>query len=167
MKRMYAVIVMAALAGLLALFAGCSSSSSSSAAASGSAGSASASASTSAGAGASSAAIDPSNLHDGEYKVAVTLVGGSGKASVESPAKLIVAAGDMTAVIVWSSSNYDLMVVDGEEYLPVPRAGNSTFEIPVSTLDTDQAVKARTTVENESRTEDYTLHFDSSTLQAS
>lgn len=167
MKRIFAVIAMASLAGLLALFAGCSSSSSSSAAASGSSGSVSASATTSAGTGASSAAIDPSNLHDGEYKIEVTLEGGTGKASVESPAKLIVAAGDMTAVIVWSSSYYDLMVVDGQEYLPVPRAGNSTFEIPVLALDADQPVKARTTAMSEPHTIDYTLHFDSSTLQAS
>ena len=64
---------------------------------------------TSAGAGAT---VDPSNMTDGEYSVEVSLQGGSGKASVESPTKLIVEGGKMKAVIVWSSSNYDLMVVD-------------------------------------------------------
>ena len=55
---------------------------------------------------------------DGEYSVNVTLEGGSGRATVESPAALTVADGKMTAVILWSSPNYDYMIVDGEKYLP-------------------------------------------------
>ena len=69
---------------------------------------------------------------DGEYSVNVTLEGGSGRATVESPAALTVADGKMTAVILWSSPNYDYMIVDGEKYLPTNTEGNSTFEIPVS-----------------------------------
>ena len=38
--------------------------------------------------------------------------------TVESPAALTVADGKMTATIVWSSPNYDYMIVDGEKYLP-------------------------------------------------
>ena len=49
---------------------------------------------------------------------------------------LTVAEGKMTATIVWSSPNYDYMIVDGEKYLPTNTEGNSTFEIPVSALDT-------------------------------
>ena len=97
--------------------------------------------------------------------IAVTLQGGTGKATIESPAKLLVKDGKMTGVIVWSSSNFDKMVVDGEEYLPVPRAGNSTFEVPVSALDKDIAIQAETTAMSEPHMIDYTLHFDSSTLQ--
>ena len=66
----------------------------------------------------------------------MTLEGGSGRATVESPAALTVADGIMTATIVWSSPNYDYMLVDGEKYLPVNTEGNSTFEIPVAALDT-------------------------------
>ena len=73
---------------------------------------------------------------DGEYSVNVTLEGGSGRATVESPAALTVADGKMTAVILWSSPNYDYMIVDGEKYLPTNTEGNSTFEIPVSALGT-------------------------------
>ena len=73
---------------------------------------------------------------DGSYTCAVTLTGGSGRATVESPAALTVADGAMTAVIVWSSPNYDYMLVDGEKYLPTNTEGNSTFEIPVAALDT-------------------------------
>ena len=55
---------------------------------------------------------------DGTYTCDVTLEGGSGRATVESPAALTVADGRMTATIVWSSPNYDYMLVDGEKYLP-------------------------------------------------
>ena len=55
---------------------------------------------------------------DGTYTCEVTLEGGSGRATVESPAALTVADGKMTATIVWSSPNYDYMIVDGEKYLP-------------------------------------------------
>ena len=73
---------------------------------------------------------------DGRYTCAVTLQGGSGRATIESPAALTVADGTMTAAIVWSSPNYDYMLVDGEKYLPTNTEGNSTFEIPVAALDT-------------------------------
>mgnify|MGYP007066996008 CR=1 FL=1 len=76
---------------------------------------------------------------DGEYSVSVTLEGGSGRATVESPAALTVADGKMTATIVWSSPNYDYMVVDGEKYLPTNTEGNSTFEIPVAALEIGRA----------------------------
>ena len=42
---------------------------------------------------------------DGAYTAAVVLEGGSGRATVESPAALTVADGKMTATIVWSSPN--------------------------------------------------------------
>ena len=67
---------------------------------------------------------------DGTYTCDVTLEGGSGRATVESPAALTVADGRMTATIVWSSPNYDYMLVDGEKYLPTNTESNSTFEIP-------------------------------------
>ena len=44
---------------------------------------------------------------DGSYTVEVALEGGSGRATVESPAQLTVQDGKATATIVWSSSNYD------------------------------------------------------------
>lgn len=62
---------------------------------------------------------------------AVTLEGGSGKASVESPCPVMERFGEMFAVITWSSSHYDYMVVNGEKILPVNTEGNSRFEIPL------------------------------------
>ena len=103
---------------------------------------------------------------DGRYTCAVTLQGGSGRATIESPAALTVADGTMTAAIVWSSPNYDYMLVDGEKYLPTNTEGNSTFEIPVAALDTALAVTADTVAMSTPHEIDYTLTFDSATLAA-
>ena len=96
---------------------------------------------------------------DGEYSVNVTLEGGSGRATVESPAALTVADGKMTAVILWSSPNYDYMIVDGEKYLPTNTEGNSTFEIPVSALGTPLTVTADTVAMSTPHEIEYTLTF--------
>ena len=103
---------------------------------------------------------------DGSYTCAVTLEGGSGRATVESPAALTVANGTMTATIVWSSPNYDYMLIDGEKYLPTNTEGNSTLEIPVTALDTALAVTADTVAMSTPHEIDYTLTFDSATLTA-
>ena len=103
---------------------------------------------------------------DGSYTCAVTLEGGSGRATVESPAALTVADGAMTATIVWSSPNYDYMLIDGEKYLPINTEGNSTFVIPVAALDTALAVTADTVAMSTPHEIDYTLTFDSATLAA-
>ena len=71
------------------------------------------------------------SLEPGDYKVELTLEGGSGRATVESPAELKVENGSAILTVIWSSPYYDYMIVDGEKYLPVNEEGNSTFEIPV------------------------------------
>ena len=71
----------------------------------------------------------------------------------------------MTATIVWSSPNYDYMLVDGEKYLPVNTDGNSTFEIPVAALDTPLAVVGDTTAMSTPHEIDYTLTFDASSAE--
>ena len=96
---------------------------------------------------------------DGEYTCNVTLEGGSGRATVESPAALTVADGKMTATIVWSSPNYDYMIVDGEKYLPTNTEGNSTFEIPVSALNAPLSVTADTVAMSTPHEIEYTLTF--------
>jgi iron complex transport system substrate-binding protein len=98
-------------------------------------------------------------LPDGEYSVNVTLTGGSGRASVESPAAFTVKEGKKTARIIWSSKYYDLMIVDGVEYLPINTEGNSVFEIPAE-LNVDIAVQAETTVMSEPHLIDYNLRFE-------
>ena len=83
----------------------------------------------------------------------------TGRATVDSPAALTVADGKMTATIVWSSPNYDYMIVDGEKYLPTNTEGNSTFEIPVSALGTPLSVVADTVAMSTPHEIEYTLTF--------
>ena len=101
---------------------------------------------------------------DGTYTCDVTLEGGSGRATVDSPAALTVADGKMTATIVWSSPNYDYMLVDGEKYLPTNTEGNSTFEIPVAALDTPLDVVGDTVAMSTPHEIEYTLTFASASL---
>ncbi|HWR23789.1 MAG TPA: hypothetical protein VN366_09995 [Feifaniaceae bacterium] len=101
---------------------------------------------------------------DGQYMVAAILSGGSGRASVASPAKLTVQNGAATATVVWSSPYYEYMLVNGETYYPIQEEGNSTFEIPVL-LDTDIAFSAQTAAMSEPHVIEYTLRFDSKTLE--
>lgn len=101
---------------------------------------------------------------DGQYTVEVTLSGGSGRASVSSPAEITFSGGQATAIIVWSSPNYDYMLVNGTKYTPVNTEGNSAFDIPVF-LDTDMAVIADTVAMSTPHEIEYTLHFDSATLK--
>ena len=103
---------------------------------------------------------------DGEYSIQVDLEGGSGKASVTSPTLFTVKDGNGYAQIQWSSSNYDYMIVDGEKYLPTNTEGNSTFEIPVSALDTALDVTADTVAMSTPHEIEYTLTFDSASLKA-
>ena len=105
-------------------------------------------------------------LADGDYTVAVTLSGGSGKASVSSPARLTVKDGTCEAVIIWSSKNYDYMKVDGEQYLPIPNEDTSAFRIPVAFFDRPLAVIADTVAMSQPYEIDYSLLFDSESIEA-
>lgn len=105
------------------------------------------------------------DIADGEHTVEVALEGGSGKATVESPAVLRKNGEEYIAVITWSSPHYDYMIVDGQRYEPVNTDGNSVFEIPVLVFDAPMDVVADTTAMSEPHEIEYTLTFDSSTIK--
>ena len=71
----------------------------------------------------------------------------------------------MTAQIVWSSSHYDYMLVDGERYDALSNEDGSTFEVPVSALDTPLAVIGDTTAMSTPHEIEYTLTFDASSAE--
>lgn len=106
------------------------------------------------------------DLEDGTYTAEVTLEGGSGRATIESPATITVKDGVATASIVWSSPNYDYMIVDGKKLLPVNTEGNSVFEIPVVSFDTALDVIADTVAMSKPHEIEYKITFDSSTIKA-
>ncbi len=98
-------------------------------------------------------------FQDGTYQMEVELLGGSGRASVTSPAKVEIKDGKAVATLEWSSPNYDYMVVNGEKYLPVNTEGNSVFRIPVEAFDRDITVIADTVAMSTPHEIEYTLNF--------
>ena len=97
-------------------------------------------------------------ISDGDYAASVSLKGGSGKASIDSPCRVSVKNGKISAHIRWSSPYYDYMIVDGQKYTPVNADGNSEFEIPIE-FEKEMQVQADTIAMSEPHLIDYTLYF--------
>lgn len=104
------------------------------------------------------------DLSDGEYEIEAVLTGGSGRATITSPATILVQDEKAVVEIEWSSPNYDYMILDGETYYPVNTDGNSVFELPVTAFDTEVAVTADTTAMSVPHEIDYTIFLDSTSI---
>ena len=115
---------------------------------------------------AANGSYDMSTLTDGSYTIELTMEGGSGRASIQSPAQLAIADGAATATLEWSSPNYDYMLVNGEKYLPVNTEGNSVFEVPVETLDAPLTMIGDTVAMSTPHEVEYTVTFHSETLES-
>ena len=98
-------------------------------------------------------------IPDGDYAASVSLTGGSGKAYIQSPCSVTVTGGKAVADIIWSSSNYDYMIVDGKTYYPISTDNGSEFQIPVS-FGKEMKVQADTTAMSTAHLIDYTLVFN-------
>lgn len=105
------------------------------------------------------------DLEDGTYEISVLVEGGSGRASVTSPASLRVKDQQAKLLLEWSSSNYDYMKVGDEIYYPVDTQGNSTFEIPVSSLSEPMTVVADTVAMSTPHEITYTLYMEETSIQ--
>jgi len=110
--------------------------------------------------------FDLSAVEDGSYTIELTMEGGSGRASIQSPAQLAITAGAATATLEWSSPNYDYMLVNGEKYLPVNTEGNSVFEVPVEALDAPLTMIGDTVAMSTPHEVEYTVTFHSETLES-
>ena len=110
--------------------------------------------------------FDLSTVEDGSYTIELTMEGGSGRASIQSPAQLAIADGAATAILEWSSPNYDYMLVNGEKYLPVNTEGNSVFEVPVEALDAPLTMIGDTVAMSTPHEVEYTVTFHSETLES-
>ena len=85
-------------------------------------------------------------LADGEYSIALDLAGGSGRASVSSPALMIVREGRAWARLTWSSAYYDYMLMGDSRFDNLTADGGlSVFEIPIPAMDEPVTVVADTT----------------------
>ena len=114
---------------------------------------------------AANGSYDMSALADGSYTIELAMEGGSGRASIQSPAQLAITDGAATVTLEWSSPNYDYMLVNGEKYLPVNTEGNSVFEVPVEALDAPLTMIGDTVAMSTPHEVEYTVTFHSDTLQ--
>ncbi|MCR5754075.1 MAG: iron transporter [Acetatifactor sp.] len=105
---------------------------------------------------------DPERIS--EYMIYVGLEGGSGKASIASPARVVEQDGKKLVTLTWSSPNYDYMIVGDVKYEPVNTEGNSVFEIPFESLKEPVKVIADTVAMSTPHEIEYTLSFDRSTI---
>ena len=115
---------------------------------------------------AANGSFDMNALADGTYTIELTMEGGSGRASIQSPAQITVADGAVTVTLEWSSPNYDYMLVNGEKYLPVNTEGNSVFEVPVEALDAPLTMIGDTVAMSTPHEVEYTVTFHSETLES-
>lgn len=106
-------------------------------------------------------------VYIGDHTIEVDLEGGSGKATITSPAQVKTHDdGTQSVLVEWSSPNYDYMLVGGEKYLPVSFEGeNSIFEIPVADFDEPLEVIADTVAMSKPHEVEYTLIFHSDTIK--
>ena len=93
---------------------------------------------------------------DGTYVPDFTYEGGTGKATITCP-KLVMKDGKGTATIVFSSTKYTYVLVDGVRYDNENPGGESTFTIPVN-VNAPTEISAETTAMSEAHLVDYTLH---------
>ena len=105
-------------------------------------------------------------LTDGDYTIAVSLSGGSGRASVESPAKLVVSGETRTA---GDRVEQPILRIYAGGWSAVRAAAFGRklriSESPIRVLDTDMEVSASTIAMSQPHLVEYTLRFDSSTIQ--
>lgn len=94
----------------------------------------------------------------------VSLEGGSGRASITSPAKVRTTDDCYILIVEWSSPNYDYMIVNEEKLLPVNTEGNSVFEIMLCSFDEPLEVIADTVAMSKPHEVEYTISFDKDSL---
>lgn len=99
-------------------------------------------------------------LKDGTYNVQVSLEGGSGRSKLNNPNLLFVENGKCSIKLVWSSKNYDYMIVDGSKYFNENAGGDSTFTFPVSDISKSINIIADTVAMSVPHEVEYVLSFE-------
>ncbi|MCR5357509.1 MAG: ABC transporter substrate-binding protein [Lachnospiraceae bacterium] len=94
---------------------------------------------------------------EGLQQVDITLEGGSGRAHIESPVTVVTKNGETFATLIWSSQNYDYVLVDGIKYINENPGGPSTFTVPVGSLDEPFTFIADTTAMSKPHEIEYTI----------
>ena len=94
---------------------------------------------------------------DGTYVPSFGFTGGTGKVTISCP-KLVVKNGKGTATLVFSSSKYTYVLVNGTKYYNENPGGKGTFTIPVN-VNTTTLISAETTAMSEAHLIDYVLYI--------
>lgn len=95
-------------------------------------------------------------VKDGTYTPSFGFTGGSGKTNITCN-KVVVKNGKATATIVFSSSSYTWVKVNGTKYDNENKGGNSTFTIPVK-LNGSTTITAQTTAMSAAHEIEYVLY---------
>ncbi|WP_026510429.1 ABC transporter substrate-binding protein [Butyrivibrio sp. LC3010] len=74
-------------------------------------------------------------ISEHNYFVDISFEGGTGKAYIKSPVEITDNNGKLSAKFVWSSSNYDYMIVNGQKYENENNGGESTFTVDIDNID--------------------------------
>ena len=104
------------------------------------------------------------SLPNGDFKSEIMLQGGTGRVTVQSPADVHIENGIITAEIIWSSPNYDLMIVNGKSYTPTSIEGGAHFEIEIPGFDIPLEIQAETVAMSAPKMIDYTLTVSGKTI---
>ena len=105
------------------------------------------------------------DMPDGDYSIEVTLMGGSGRASLTTPTWMYVQGGKGYARLLWSSPHYDYMILDGRTYYNETKdGGNSSLTIPITATDMPVDIIADTTAMGDPVEIAYTLTFYEETI---
>ena len=101
------------------------------------------------------------------YLVDIGFEGGTGKAYIESPVEVTSVDGNLSAVFIWSSVNYDYMIVDGVRYDNENPGGPSTFTVPVDDITGSLSVIGDTVAMSTPHEIEYTIIWGEKTVTSS
>ena len=92
--------------------------------------------------------------------VSVKLSGGTGKATIVNPVEIVEKNGKKFAKIVWTSKNFDYVIVGGVKYLNENKGGNSTFTVEVKDFSKPLEIIADTIAMSRPHEIEYFLEFE-------
>ena len=93
------------------------------------------------------------------YSVEISLEGGSGKATIQSPVTITEMDGQLSAKLVWTSKNYDYMIVGGVRYENENVGGDSTFTVDIENTTEPLKVIGDTTAMSTPHEIEYVIHW--------
>lgn len=102
--------------------------------------------------------LAPFSIHS--ESVTAKLSGGSGKARIENPVEITRKDGKIFAKLVWSSKNFDYMIVEGKKYLNENEGGKSTFTVQISDLSKKNQITADTIAMSVPHEIEYLIEFE-------